>query len=531
MLRYQLNPHFLFNTLNAISTLILDNQNRTANQAVMRLSEFLRYTLDQDPMKKVTLRQEIEAMNLYLTTEKLRFGDRLRLEFAVEERALEALVPSLLLQPLIENAVKYAVSPSERGGTIRVEGRARGSMLELAVADDGPGLNTGAAPGAGRGVGLRNTRERLAVLYDDRHRFADARQQARPAHRTRTCRWKWHRPEPHERHRKLRTLLVDDEALSRRGLELRLRMAADIEIVGAVHATAARRWPPYATLKPDLVFLDIQMPGLSGLRRARRAAAARTADDRVRDRLRPLRGAGLRGARHRLRAQARRRRAASPPRSRMCASWSNSAPRWRERNQLVNLLAELRGSGEIEAKPAFAMHTADAELAADPQRPRNRARARRGDRVGGRGRRLPMHPRLAATRTSCAPPCARWSTLLDPRLFQRVHRSTIVNLTRVKSLRAHMNGEYFLRLEGGQELKLSRTYRDKVEYFLKRPRPLVECRPSRSAWRVTGRQWQRRRAAPPLPACRRWTRIRTFVHPHDRECLRRGRRRRAAFGA
>jgi two-component system LytT family sensor kinase len=172
MLRYQLNPHFLFNTLNAISTLILDNHNHIANQAVMRLSEFLRYTLDQDPMKKVTLRQEIEAMNLYLTTEKLRFNERLRLEFAIEERALEALVPSLLLQPLIENAVKYAVSPSERGGSIRVEGRARGTMLELVVADDGPGLNTGAAPGTGRGVGLRNIRERLIVLYQDRHRFA-----------------------------------------------------------------------------------------------------------------------------------------------------------------------------------------------------------------------------------------------------------------------------------------------------------------------------------------------------------------------
>jgi two-component sensor histidine kinase len=172
MLRYQLNPHFLFNTLNAISTLILDNENRTANQAVMRLSEFLRYTLDQDPMKKVTLRQEIEAMNLYLTTEKLRFADRLKLEFAIEERALEALGPSLLLQPLIENAVKFAVSPSEKGGSVRVEGRVRGAMLELVVADDGPGLNTGAAPGAGRGVGLRNSRERLAALYEDNHRFA-----------------------------------------------------------------------------------------------------------------------------------------------------------------------------------------------------------------------------------------------------------------------------------------------------------------------------------------------------------------------
>ena len=75
MLRYQLNPHFLFNTLNAISTLILDNQNRTANHAVTRLSEFLRYTLDQDPMKNVTLRQEIEALNLYMNTERLRFGE------------------------------------------------------------------------------------------------------------------------------------------------------------------------------------------------------------------------------------------------------------------------------------------------------------------------------------------------------------------------------------------------------------------------------------------------------------------------
>jgi two-component system, LytTR family, sensor kinase len=172
MLRYQLNPHFLFNTLNAISTLILDNQNRTANHAIARLSEFLRYTLDQDPVKKVTLRQEIEALNLYLNTERLRFGERLRLEYAIEEPALRAHVPSLLLQPLIENAVKYAVSPREDGGSIRIEGRTRGDMLELAVMDDGPGLPSCKPTLEGRGVGLKNTRERLAVLYGDRHRFA-----------------------------------------------------------------------------------------------------------------------------------------------------------------------------------------------------------------------------------------------------------------------------------------------------------------------------------------------------------------------
>jgi two-component system LytT family sensor kinase len=172
MLRYQLNPHFLFNTLNAISTLILENQNRVANQAVTRLSEFLRYTLDQDPMKKVTLRQEIDALNLYLSTERLRFGERLSIEFAVEEAALEALLPSLLLQPLIENAVKYVVAPREEGGRIRVEGRIRSGMLEIAVEDDGPGLAATTQAESGRGVGLRNTRERLSVVYGERHRFA-----------------------------------------------------------------------------------------------------------------------------------------------------------------------------------------------------------------------------------------------------------------------------------------------------------------------------------------------------------------------
>jgi two-component system, LytTR family, sensor kinase len=172
MLRYQLNPHFLFNTLNAISTLILDNQNRTANHAITRLSEFLRYTLDQDPMKKVTLRQEIEALDLYLGTERLRFGERLRLEYAIEGPALEALVPSLLLQPLLENSLKYAISPREQGGCVRIEGRVRGSMLEVSIIDDGPGMRDRYLPHERHGVGLRNTRERLAVLYGENHRFA-----------------------------------------------------------------------------------------------------------------------------------------------------------------------------------------------------------------------------------------------------------------------------------------------------------------------------------------------------------------------
>ena len=172
MLRYQLNPHFLFNTLNAISTLILEQRNAVANSAVSGLSDFLRYTLDQDPMKKVSVQQELEALNLYLDIEKMRFGERLRLEYDVQPDARDALVPSLLLQPLIENAIKYAVSPREQGGAIRIGACVVEDTLRLEVSDDGPGLVDVTRMDNGRGVGLRNTRERLHVLYGDAGRVS-----------------------------------------------------------------------------------------------------------------------------------------------------------------------------------------------------------------------------------------------------------------------------------------------------------------------------------------------------------------------
>ena len=171
MLRYQLNPHFLFNTLNAISTLILDGANETANQAVSRLSDFLRYTLDNDPMKRVTLGSELGAIGLYLEIEKVRFGERLIIEKNVEDRAQKALVPSLILQPLIENAIKYAISPSEDGGTLLISAKVQHSMLVLQLADTGPGLGNGISKHKSSGVGLKNTRERLQQLYGDRQAF------------------------------------------------------------------------------------------------------------------------------------------------------------------------------------------------------------------------------------------------------------------------------------------------------------------------------------------------------------------------
>jgi len=171
MLRYQLNPHFLFNTLNAISTLILDGANKTANEAVSRLSDFLRYTLDNDPMSRVTLGSELDALDLYLEIEKVRFGDRLIIEKDIDERAAKALVPSLILQPLIENAIKYAITPSEEGGTLRISARVQHGTLVLQLSDTGPGLGNGDNGQKSSGVGLKNTRERLQQLYGDGQAF------------------------------------------------------------------------------------------------------------------------------------------------------------------------------------------------------------------------------------------------------------------------------------------------------------------------------------------------------------------------
>jgi two-component system, LytTR family, sensor kinase len=172
MLRYQLNPHFLFNTLNAISTLVLDGRRDQANGMVGALSGFLRYSLDSDPEQRVTLDQEIESVRRYLGIEQLRFGDRLRVGIMVTPEAANALVPSLILQPLIENAIKYAVSRREEGGRIELVARADEDMLEITVRDDGPGsADYVPKSGGGHGVGLANTRERLQVLYGERQSF------------------------------------------------------------------------------------------------------------------------------------------------------------------------------------------------------------------------------------------------------------------------------------------------------------------------------------------------------------------------
>ena len=172
MLRYQLNPHFLFNTLNSISTLVLLKQTDRANAMLARLSNFLRYTLANEPTAHVTLAQEVETLKLYLEIEKMRFEDRLRPCFEVDPSVAMARLPSLLLQPLVENAIKYAVTPKEEGADILIEARLAGGRVQITVSDTGPGLNEGQArPTCSTGVGLANIRDRLAQAYGADHRF------------------------------------------------------------------------------------------------------------------------------------------------------------------------------------------------------------------------------------------------------------------------------------------------------------------------------------------------------------------------
>lgn len=171
MLRYQLNPHFLFNTLNSISTLVLLKQTERANAMLARLSSFLRYTLANEPTAKVTLAQEVETLKLYLEIEKMRFEGRLRPHFRIESDTIGARLPSLLLQPLIENAIKYAVTPAENGADIWITATREAQAVRIEVADNGDGTGAEIAASPSTGVGLANIRDRLSQAYGAAHRF------------------------------------------------------------------------------------------------------------------------------------------------------------------------------------------------------------------------------------------------------------------------------------------------------------------------------------------------------------------------
>lgn len=168
MLRYQLNPHFLFNTLANICALISDNKANLAKTTTMEISEFLRYSLANDPLQTNDLKDEIHILKLYFNIEKIRYANRLNYRFSLANDTLACRIPSMILQPLVENAIKYAIAPSISQGTIIISSYTKDKSLILSVKDDGPGQNL-TSHSDGAGIGMKNTRERLTSFYGNQH--------------------------------------------------------------------------------------------------------------------------------------------------------------------------------------------------------------------------------------------------------------------------------------------------------------------------------------------------------------------------
>ena len=162
-LRYQVNPHFLFNTLNSLSSLVLTGKPREAEAMIQNLSNFYRTSLSSDPLEDVTLEEEVELQRLYLEIESVRYPKRLRVTINIPNELMGQHVPALILQPLVENAIKYGVSRTTRPVQITINAKREGDVLVLSVTDDGEVIDADHV--GGNGIGLNNVRDRLEARY------------------------------------------------------------------------------------------------------------------------------------------------------------------------------------------------------------------------------------------------------------------------------------------------------------------------------------------------------------------------------
>ncbi|WP_374418891.1 sensor histidine kinase [Novosphingobium arvoryzae] len=169
-LRYQVNPHFLFNTLNSLSALVMTGKTDAAEEMIQTLSTFYRRSLAGDPTADVALEQEIALQRLYLEIEGVRFPERLKARIDIPDDLLDARVPGMILQPLVENSVKYGVAPTNRAVHVCISARSEGDQLVITVGDDGPGAPGG--PKSGFGIGLANVEDRLAARYGNAARLS-----------------------------------------------------------------------------------------------------------------------------------------------------------------------------------------------------------------------------------------------------------------------------------------------------------------------------------------------------------------------
>ncbi|HEY5883280.1 MAG TPA: histidine kinase [Pyrinomonadaceae bacterium] len=170
-LKMQLHPHFLFNTLNAIAVLVRKSCNKEAVNMISRLSDLLRQSFENIDTQEVSLKEELEFLKSYLEIEQIRFNDRLRVRMEVQPETLAAMVPNLILQPLVENAIRHGIAKRSAAGILEISARRESGTLWLQVRDDGPGMEVNGSKDAGAQIGLTNTRTRLQQLYGEEQTF------------------------------------------------------------------------------------------------------------------------------------------------------------------------------------------------------------------------------------------------------------------------------------------------------------------------------------------------------------------------
>ena len=439
-LKMQLHPHFLFNTLNAVSAHVRTDPD-TAERMIGRLGRLLRHALAGAEVQEVPLEEELETARAYLDIERVRFEDRLRVVWAVDPGALAARVPHLVLQPLVENAVRHGIAPRAAAGTVEVGAERRDGRLHLTVRDDGVGLPEGRR--VRDGVGLANTRARLRQLYGARQSLdvvgAEGGGRRRPSDAPVPDRLTPVGPA-------LSVLVADDEPPARRLVQSLLERHADVRVVGEAgsgrEAVAAVR-----RLRPDVVFLDVQMPEGDGFDVVREVGPERM------------------------------------PAVVFATAYDEYAVRAFEAHAVDYLLKPFERDRFDEAlgRARLRVHRGpDPRLLALARHVESPYLDRVAVRVGARIRlvdvadvdyfeaesnyvRVHAGPKTYLVRGTLA----ALEGELDPARFLRVHRSLVVGLDRVAEVEPLGAGEYTLFLRDGTRLTSGRTYRARVQEALR----------------------------------------------------------------
>ena len=451
-----MQPHFLFNTLNTISALMHRDVD-AADAMIARLSDLLRMSLQRVGVQEVPLKEELDFLSKYLEIEQTRFRDRLTVVFDVQADTLDALVPNLLLQPLVENAIKHGIGPRPTPGQIAVRARRVGAMLELDVQDNGVGLSAARLTDFNRGVG---SVEYPVAARSSRTGRCTGLNSGSPPRAGCSCaspfRWRslqlrrWERPRPWRVGgvTKIRTVVVDDEPVARERIVGLLNQEKDIEVVGE-YSDGTQAVSAIQQQHPDLVFLDVQMPACDGFGVIQQLGAEQmpavvfvTAYDEYalkafevhaidyllkpfgRDRFAQT----LQHAREHL-----ERRRAGDLGKRLMALVQDIKPEPQRLDRLV-----VKSGGRV-----FFLRTQEI------------------DWIEAAGNYVRLH--LGEESHLFRETMNNMEGRLDVQRFVRIHRSRIVNTDRIKEMQPWFNGEYVVVLQNGTRLTLSRGYREKLQ--------------------------------------------------------------------